>query len=112
VITMADPSLETLLNEMKGNGIGGAIIRVDGVPLCSTIALDDTTSGLVSSVSNVSDAIMKRNGDEQKELEISFGGLILVMVPINRYIFCGLVKSRDEKKTVLDYAQTARPYLK
>jgi hypothetical protein len=36
----------------------------------------------------------------------------MVMVPVNRHIFCGLVKDREEKKIVLEYAQKAKPYLR
>ena len=105
-------TLEALLNQMKDEGIGGAVVRVDGVQVASTIALNDVSSGLLALVSNSSDALMKKMGDQQKELEISFGDQILVMVPIDDHVFCGLVKSREEKKTVLAYAQKAKGFLK
>jgi predicted regulator of Ras-like GTPase activity (Roadblock/LC7/MglB family) len=103
--------LEAILNEMKGKGIGGAVVRVDGVPVASTIALNDLSSGLLSVVHNVSDAMMKRMDDSQREIEVSFDGMILVMVPMQSHIFCGLIKERDEKKTVLEYAQKAKAYI-
>lgn len=101
----------TLLNEMKDKGIGGALIQLDGVVVQSTVALNDISSGLLASVSNVSDAMMRKTDDRQKEVEVSFGGLILVMIPIKSYIFCGLVKDREEKKIVTEYAQKATVYL-
>ena len=100
--------LEALLNEMKEKGYGGAVVQVDGTVVHSTIALNELSSGLLSSVTNVSDAILKRMDDQQKEVEVSFGGLILVMVPLKSYIFCAMVKDREEKKIVLEYAQRAR----
>jgi predicted regulator of Ras-like GTPase activity (Roadblock/LC7/MglB family) len=103
--------LETILNEMKAKGIGGAIVRVDGVPVQSTIALTDLGSGLIASVANVSDAAMKRMDDNQKEIEVVFDGLIMVMIPLKNHIFCGIVKDRNEKKIVAEYAQKARAYL-
>jgi len=103
--------LEAILNEMKAKGIGGAIVSPDGVVVHSTIALNEATSGLIASVSNVSDALMKRMGDQHKEIEISFGGLIVVMIPVKRHIFCGMVKEREEKKIVQEYAQKATQYL-
>ncbi|VVC03755.1 Uncharacterised protein [Candidatus Bilamarchaeum dharawalense] len=103
--------LETLLNEMKTRGIGGAVIQVDGVVVQSTIALNDVSSGLLASVANVSDAMIKKMDDKQREIEVSFGGLILVMVPIKNHIFCGLVKDREEKKIVSEYAQKAKALL-
>lgn len=96
---------------MKAKGIGSAIVRVDGVPVQSTIALTDLSSGLISSVSNISDAIMKRMDDSQKEIEISFDGLIMVMIPMKNHIFCGIVKDREEKKVVAEAAQKARAFL-
>lgn len=103
--------LEAILNEMKGKGIGGAIVRIDGVPVQSTIALTDLSSGLISSVANISDAIMKRMDDNQKEIEISFDGLIMVMIPLKNHIFCAMIKDREEKKIVAEYAQKAKEFL-
>ena len=103
--------LEAILNEMKAKGIGGAIVRIDGVPVQSTIALTDLSSGLISSVANISDAIMKRMDDNQREIEISFDGLIMVMIPMKNHIFCGMVKDREEKKLVVEYAQKAKEFL-
>jgi len=39
-------SIETILNEMKEQGIGGAVVQADGVPMASTIALKETDAGL------------------------------------------------------------------
>ena len=101
-------TLADILNEMKEKGIGGAVVSIDGTVVESTIALDEVSAGLLSSVTNISDAIMKREGDKQKEVEISFGDTLLVMVPLDDHIFCGIIKSRDEKPAVLEYAQKAR----
>jgi hypothetical protein len=103
--------LEAILNDMKAKGIGGAIVRIDGVPVQSTIALTDLSSGLISNVANVSDAVMRRMDDSQKEVEVSFDGLIMVMIPLKNHIFCGMVKDREEKKIVQEYAQKAREFL-
>jgi predicted regulator of Ras-like GTPase activity (Roadblock/LC7/MglB family) len=103
--------LEALLNEMKGKGYGAAVVQVDGVVVYSTIALNELSSSLLSSVANVSDALMKRMDDSQREIEISFGDMILVMVPMKSHVFCGMVKSRDEKKIVTEYAQKAKTML-
>jgi predicted regulator of Ras-like GTPase activity (Roadblock/LC7/MglB family) len=103
--------LEALLNEMKGKGYGAAVVQVDGVVVYSTIALNDLSSSLISSVANVSDAIMKRMDDSQKEVEISFGDLIMVMIPMKNHVFCGMVKDREEKKVIVEYAQKAKTML-
>ncbi|MFN7991395.1 MAG: hypothetical protein U0R44_04535 [Candidatus Micrarchaeia archaeon] len=103
--------LEGILNEMKGKGIGGAVVRVDGVPVQSTIALNDVSASLLSSLANVSDAIMKKMNDTQKDIEISFGENILYIIPLKSHIFCGLIKNREEKKVVSEYAEKAKAYL-
>ena len=103
--------LEALLYEMKEKGVGGAVVQVDGVVVNSTIALNDVSSGLLASAANVSDAMMKKMEDKQKEVEVSFGGLILVIIPMKTYLFCGLIKDREEKKIVSEYAQKAMELL-
>ncbi len=104
-------TVEELLNEMKEKGIGGAIVRTDGVPIASTIALKDVDAGLFASVANVSDALLKRVGDKPEEMEAFVGGLLLVMVPLKNHIFCGLIKNREDKPAVLEYAQKAQALL-
>lgn len=103
--------LEAILNEMKGKGIGGAVVRVDGVPVASTIALTDVSASLLSSVANVSDAIMRKMGDQQREVEISFGDGMLYIVPVKGHIFCAMIKDREQKKIVVDYALKAKAFL-
>ncbi|MFZ5501807.1 MAG: hypothetical protein ACOY58_07870, partial [Candidatus Micrarchaeota archaeon] len=74
-------------------------------------ALNDVSAGLIASVANVSDALMKKADDEQKEIEISFDGLILVMIPVKGHLFCGMIKEREEKKIVQEFAQNAKDKL-
>lgn len=99
--------IEALLNDMKGKGIGGALVRVDGVPVHSTLALSELSTGFMASVSNVSDALMKKADDRQDHLELAFENSVLVLVPIDNHIFCGMVKTKEEKRLVLEYAEKA-----
>ena len=103
--------LEAILNEMKGKGVGGAIVRVDGVAVQSTIALNELSSGMIASVANVSDAMMKRMDDQQKEVEVSFGNSILVMYPMKNHFFCCMINDREQKKMVSEYAAKAKNYI-
>lgn len=100
-------TVEEILNEMKEKGVGGAVVRSDGVPVASTIALKESDASLFSLVANTADALLQKMDDRPKELEVSFNGMILVMVPVKNHVFCGLVKSRDEKQIVLHYAEQA-----
>ncbi len=103
--------IEDLLNEMKGKGIGGALVRVDGVPVHSTLALNELSTGLIASIADVSDALMKKMDDRQKQMELAFENSVLVIVPIGNYVFCGMVKTKEEKRLVLEYAEKARQLL-
>lgn len=100
-----------LLEEMKAQGITGAIVRNDGFLIHSTIAMTDTGANFLSLVANVAQAMMKRASDAPKEIEVSFGTLIIVLIPVNNHVFCGAVKSRDQKKTVREFAEKAKSLL-
>jgi hypothetical protein len=100
-----------LLEEMKAQGIDGAIVRNDGFLIHSTLAITDAGAGFLSSVANVADAMMKRSADAPREIEVSFGTLILVLIPVGNHIFCGAVKSRDQKKAVREFAERAKVLL-
>lgn len=100
--------IETLLNAMKDKGVGGALLRVDGVPVHSTLALSELSTGLIASMANVSDAIMKKMDERQKQMELAFENSVLVIVPMGNYVFCGMVRTKEEKRLVLEYAEKAR----
>jgi hypothetical protein len=103
--------IEAILNEMKGKGVGGALLRVDGVPVYSTLALNELSTGLITSMANVSDAIMKKMDDRQKQMELAFENSVLVVIPMGNHVFCGMVKTKEEKKLVVEYAEKARQSL-
>jgi len=97
--------IEKILNDMKDAGIGGGLIRKDGVLIKSTVALGDIAPIVIARSANISDAMMQREGNIQKEAEVSFEGQTVVMVPISTYVFFGITKTSDEKKTVLEFSR-------
>lgn len=98
--------IEEILNRMKEeNGIGGGLVRLDGVIMKSTMALPEETPMLISRTANISDAIMREVKDAQKEAEIAIGTDTLVIVRIDKHFFFGLAKSKDEKKVIIEYAK-------
>lgn len=99
--------IEELLNEMKAEGIGGALIRKDGVIIYSTVALADVAPGLIARCSNIADAIMGKMKNMEKEAEISFTDGTIVVVPMKNLLFYGVAKSKEEKRRVLEYSQKA-----
>jgi hypothetical protein len=105
----SEKNIEEILNQMKQNGITGAVIRKDGVVMNSTVAL--SAPAIISSLANISDAILQKEHEHQKELEIAFNNLILVVVPVKNCYFCGMVKERAQKKLVRDYAEQASAVL-
>ena len=104
-------SVEEILNTMKEQGIAGAVVRSDGVPVASTIALKESDAGLFALVANSADAILKKMDDMPKEIEVSFDTLLLIMVPVKNHVFCALIKDRSQKDMVLEYAKQAAEQL-
>ncbi len=100
--------IEEILNEMNAEGIGGALIRKDGVMVHSTVALADVAPGLIARCSNISEALMSRMKNSSKEIEISFMNGTLVAVPMKNFIFYGIAKSKEEKRKILDYSLKAK----
>jgi len=99
--------IEEILNEMKAEGIGGALVRKDGVVIYSTVALPDVAPGLIARCSNISDALMSKIQDTQKENEITFSNGTIVAVPMKKFIFYGVAKTKDEKRKILEYSKKA-----
>lgn len=97
-------SVEGLLADMRNNGINGAVVRNDGILIGSTISLSESGASTFASLSNVCDALLKTLKDTQREIEISAGGLFLVLLPVGSYLLCGVIKNRDQKKTLKEYA--------
>ena len=97
-------NVEELLAEMRNNGINAAVVRNDGLLLASTISLSESGASTFASLANVCDALLKTLKDAQREIEISAGGLFLVLLPVGTYLLCGVIKNRDQKKTLKEYA--------
>ncbi len=106
-----DDALSSVLEDMKSQGVNGAIVRSDGVLVHSTIAITDSGAQMLASLTNTSDALMRRINDRQREVELTFDNLILVIIPIKDHLFAGAVKSRDQKKTIRDFAAKAKELL-
>lgn len=106
-----EETIRSLLNEMKSAGINGALLRIDGTLVASTIALDEMGLQFLSSFSNTADALMKEAGDRQREIEITIDNLFLVIIPIGTYLLCGILKDREKKNTLREYAQKAATFL-
>jgi hypothetical protein len=97
--------IEKLLNEMKETGVGGGLIRKDGIVIKTTMAVDEVASTVIARSANISDALLQKDGDKQKEVEIGLDGKTLVIVPMGNYFFFGMAKSKEEKITALDYSR-------
>ncbi len=83
----------------------GALIRTDGVLIASTIAIDDVGSRFLSSVVNIINALMKENEDNEKEIEIIVDNLYVTIIPLHNHFLCGILKEREEKKIIREYAE-------
>jgi len=94
--------VENALNELKSKGIECAIIRKDGILIYSTLNLDESAPNVIASMANVTNELMRKNSDVQKEIEVSIDGVYFVVIPIKDYFLCSVVKERDAKKIVRD----------
>lgn len=108
---MDEEGLIAVLDEMKAQGISGAILRKDGILIHSTFAVTDTGAGLLASVANTADALVQKSKDKAQETEIAFGNLILIILPLNDFLFCGAIKSREEKPALRQFAEKAKKLL-
>jgi hypothetical protein len=102
---------EVVLEEMKTQGISGAIVRKDGIQLHSTFAITESGAKMLAAVSNIASTLIKRSGDTAKETEIAFPNLILIIIPIGDYLFAGAIKNREHKPIVRKFAIRAKGLL-
>ena len=104
-------SIEKIMNDMKNNGIASALIRQDGIMIHSTFALEDASAGIMANAASVGDAILKLLKDKQKEMEVAMGGLYLITLPVKTYFLCGVLKQREQKTELKQYAEKLKQYL-
>lgn len=108
---MDEEQITSLLEELKAQGISSAVIRKDGVIVHSSFAITDAGAGMLASATNIADALITRVKDKPKEVEIAFDNLILVIIPINDFLFCGAIKNREHKPVIRKYADKAKVLL-
>lgn len=99
--------MNEIMEEMLGKGIGAALVKNDGSIVATTLAFKEVEANLIKMIASGSDSMMKKSNDSTKEIEIAFDGLLLVIIPIKDHYFCGLIKNREEKKLVQEYAKRA-----
>jgi predicted regulator of Ras-like GTPase activity (Roadblock/LC7/MglB family) len=96
--------IANIINQMKDAGVDGALIRKDGVKAYSTLSLDNNTSEIIASMSNIIETIMKTMKDKNNEIEISTGQSYIIIVPAGDYYLCGVTEDREKKKILREYA--------
>ena len=102
---MADA--ETILNDMKDEGVSGAIVQKDGKLLATTIQMDDISAGVLSSLTNISDAILKKQEDKQQLMELRYTDKTIVIIPLSKSRLFGVTTSKEQKQTIIKYAKMA-----
>lgn len=100
----APPDVRTLLESLKTTGIESALIRADGGLVFSTFHLDDAGAAALAGTSNVAGTLLQRGGDAQRELEIVMENDLIVLLPLKSHFLCGVLKNREQKKTLREYA--------
>lgn len=97
--------IQQLLETLKSSGIGGAVIRKDGSIVYSTLPMEDVAANVLSSLGNVAETLLKRARDDSKELEITADKDLLVLIPVKSHYLFGILKDREQKKTLREYAE-------
>ncbi|MBI5222844.1 hypothetical protein HY990_00315 [Candidatus Micrarchaeota archaeon] len=105
------PEIDSLLNQLKSKGIESALVRVDGVLVQTTMALNDSSVSLLTGLFTSSDALCKRLGDSQKQIQLSLGDSLLIIVPLKNHFLCGLIKNPEDRKYVVEMADSLKAYL-
>ena len=100
----AVPGTQDLLESLKSSGIQCAVFRKDGGLVASSFHIDDGTASTLSSIGNVADALLQRVGDTSREVEVVMDTDLLVIIPVKSHYLCGILKNRDQKKTLREYA--------
>lgn len=97
-----------IMEALKNAGIGGAFVRKDGTIAYATMKLEDISGNVLASLGNISEALLKRARDQQVELEIVADNDLVVLIPVKTHFLCGVLKNRDQKKTLREYADKLR----
>ena len=103
--------VDQILDEMKSAGYKAALVRKDGQLFKSNFQLDDPLPSILSSLLNVSDAIIKQSKGEGREYEMQLEDSILVAVPVDDYYLVSYIDNRDKKKIIREYAAKIKPLL-
>lgn len=103
--------MEQVLESLKAKGIESALIRQDGLMVHSTLTVDEATPGIIASLANITDELMKQGSDQQKEVEITVDTMYFVAIPVRTFLLCGIVKDRELKKDLREAAAQIRKFL-
>ncbi len=95
-----------VINEMKEKGLETAIIKRKGGMVYSTFAMEDPSPYIVQYIANNAQLIMSQIDDDAKEIEITFEGKLLVLIPMDKYILIGIIKNKEDKKLLHNYANS------
>ena len=100
--------IKKLVQEMKSKGIETALLKNDGGVVYSTFGMDDPAPSISEYLANNAHHLMAELGDEAKEIELSFEGKMLVMVPLGKYLLLAIVTSKESKKEFRQYVESIK----
>lgn len=103
--------VDEILEEMKNNGYKAALVNKSGQLFKSNFQFDDPLPSILSSMLNVSDAMLKQAKTEGREYELQLAESILVAVPVKDYYLISFLDDREKKKIIRDYAEKIKSAL-
>lgn len=105
--------IEDILEEMKNNGYKAAVVQKDGVLFKSNFQFDEPRPSIISSMLNVSDALLKQALGDGKEYELALeDNSIIVGIPVNEYYLISILDDREKKKVIREYSLKIKEELK
>ncbi len=103
--------VDEILEEMKNEGYKAALIRKDGQLFKSNFQFEDPLPAVLSSLLNVSDAMLKQAQSQSREVELGLSDSILVALPVSDYYLISYIPDRDKKKVIRTYAEKIKTRL-
>ncbi|MGV8176756.1 MAG: hypothetical protein ACP5NX_03085 [Candidatus Bilamarchaeaceae archaeon] len=101
-----------ILEGLKAKGIQSAVVRRDGFVLESALPMDENTAYVLSASANLVNALMHQVKDSEKEIEFGFSnGTYLLAVPVKEFLFCAVVRRKDDKPAVREAAKKSAEFL-
>ncbi len=99
------------MDKMKEDGMESALIKKGAGLLHSTFNMEDPAPYVSEYLMNNSELLMGEFQDGVREVEIAVDGGFMVLVPLGDHVLIALIKTREEKKGLLEHIKSIKSAL-